>query len=370
MIVDLKRKEFLDAVALTAAPAAGRATTLPLLQSLLVEANDNQMRLVGCDGEMWVERKFATMVSDEGALALNARLLQEILGSLPEGDVHLEKPNGNQSVRLSLGQSDYRVVGMDAQDFPNVPTVSPDVQLAMKAGDFVNMVDAVAFAVAQENQGRQVLTGVLFDYDGETLKTVATDTHRLAVRSASFPGIGSSVSAIVPSRAINVIRKLPAPEDGELRLTFGDGRLVVEADGARVVTQLINGQFPPYERVIPSQHTKKWLLDRETFASCLKRCSILAKDNSQRVVFKSDGDMVLLTARSEGVGEVKEEMPVVKEGEDIEIAFNGKYVLDALEKIKTDGVVLEMSENDRAAVLKPSEEDARYLCVIMPMALM
>src|SRR5205085_5632017 len=98
--------------------------------------------------------------------------------------------------------------------------------------------------------------------------------------------------------------------------------------------------------------------------------SILAKDNSQRVVFKSDGDHINLNARSEGVGEVKEEMQIVKEGEDTEIAFNGKYVLDALDHIQTDGVVLEMTENDRAAVLKPSEEGSGYLCVVMPMALM
>jgi DNA polymerase-3 subunit beta len=367
MVVDCKRKEFLDAVTLTAAPATGRATTLPLLQSLLVEANDNQLRLVGCDGEMWVERKLATMVSTDGSMALNAKLLQEILGSLPEGDVHLEQPNGT-SVRLSLGQSDYRVVGMAADDFPSIPSVTYDAELTMKAGDFVSMVDAVRFAVAQENQGRAALTGVLFDYDGETLKTVATDTHRLAVKTSAFPGIGSSVTAIVPGRAIEIIRKLPVPADGELRLLFGEGRLVVEADGARVVALLINGQFPPYERVIPGQHTRRWQADREQLRDCLKRCSVLAKDNSQRVVLRSDGDMVLLNAKSEGVGEVKEELQIVKEGDDVEIAFNGKYVLDALEHISSDGVAIEMTENDRAAVVKPADGDG-YLCVIMPMAL-
>lgn len=369
MVIDCKRKDLLDAVSLAAAPASARTTTLPLLQSLLVEAGDGQLRLVGCDGEMWVERKLATMVSNDGSLALNARLLQEILGSLPEGDVHLEQPNGT-SVRLSLGQSDYRVVGMSAEDFPNVPKVAADAQLTMKASDFTRMVDSVSFAVAQENQGRAVLTGVLFDYDGEILKVVATDTHRLAIKSDAFPGLGNSITAIVPGRAINIIRKLPVAEDGELHLSFGEGRLVVETDGARIVAQLINGQFPPYERVLPGQHTRKWMLDKETFAGCLKRCAVLAKDNSQRVVLKSDGDHLTLMSRSEGVGESKDELEVIKDGDDMEIAFNAKYLLDALTPVETQGVALEMTEPDRAAVLKPSEEGTGYLCVIMPMALM
>jgi DNA polymerase-3 subunit beta len=369
MVIDCKRKEFLDAVSLAATPSSSRATTMPVLQSLLVEAGDNQLRLVGCDGEMWVERKLPTMVSNQGALALNAKLLQEILGSLPEGDVHLEQPN-ESSVRLSLGQSDYRVVGLSADDFPQLPPVTADAQVTMKAKDFADMVESVSFAVAHENQGRQVLTGILFDFDGDTLKTVATDTHRLAVRIGSFPGIGAAVTAIVPGRAMNVIRRLPVTSDGEISLSFGGNRLVVETDGARVVTQLLDGQFPPYERVIPSNSTRKWLLDRETLAGCVKRCSVLAKDNSQRIVFKSSGDQLTLHSRSEGVGEVKEEMALMKEGEDVEIAFNGKYVSDAISPITSPQVVIEMTESERAAGVKAADDDKSYLCVIMPMALM
>ncbi|MGI8924095.1 MAG: DNA polymerase III subunit beta [Fimbriimonadales bacterium] len=369
MIVDCNRKEFLEAVALAASPATSRATTLSLLKSLLLEAKDGRLRITGCDGEMWVERTIPTMVSTEGSIALDARLMLDILGSLPDGDVHLEQPSGSSNVMISIGQSDYRVVGMPPEDFPAVPTLSPEAELAMKASDFIGMVDSVQFAVAEDKQGRAALTGVLFDYDGDILRTVATDTHRLALRRAAYPGIGSTVTAIVPGRAINIIRKLPVAEDGELRLTFGGGRLGVEGDGVRLVTQLISGQFPPFERVIPSETTRKWMMDRHTFKDCLRRCSVLAKENSQRVVFKSDGDIVTLMARSEGVGEVKEEMSVVKEGDDVEIAFNGQYVLDSLDPIAGDGVVLQMTENDRAAVIKPSEDDVEYLCVVMPMAL-
>lgn len=368
MVIDCQRKEFLDAVQLAASPASGRATNLPLLRSLLVEANNSQLRLVGCDGEMWVERTFETTVSDPGATALDARLLGEILGSLPEGNVHLEQKNG-QSVRLSHGQSDFRVVGMAAEDFPVIPKVSVDANLTLKSKEFSELVDSVDFAVATENQGRPVLTGVMFEYDGINLRTVATDTHRLAIRTVQHPGIGSAVSAIVPQRALNVIKKLPLNEDGEIHLSFGEGRLVVQSDGARVVSQLLAGQFPPYERVIPTNTTKSWLIDKDNLSAALKRCSILARDNSQRVVMSSNGNMVTMQSRSEGVGEGKEEVEIIAEGGDIEIAFNAKYLLDAIQPIQGMSVRIEMSENDRAVILKPGEGEENYLSVIMPMAL-
>ncbi|MCH8275475.1 MAG: DNA polymerase III subunit beta [Armatimonadetes bacterium] len=369
MTIDCPREALLEAAQLAGAPATGRTTTLPIFESLLFEAKNGSVRLVGCDGEMWVERLLGASVSEPGSLAVKSRLLTDILSSLPDGQVHIEQPNSG-SLRLSLASSDYRMVGMPSDDFPEIPKVSADSSLKMKAADFARMVTSVDFAVAAENQGRAILTGVLFHYDGEKLRTVATDTHRLAVRTEAFPGIGSEVTAIVPNRTIQVIKRLPVAEDGELTLTFGDGRLMVEADGARVVAQLLEGEFPPYDRVVPSEHTRRWLFDKETLALCLKRASILARDNAQRVVMKSEGDRVLLEARSEGVGEGKEEIQIVKEGDDLEVAFNGRYLLDALTPIETDGAAMELTENDRPTVLRPSEPGTDYFCVIMPMALM
>ncbi len=369
MTINCPRKELFDAVQLAGAAATGRPTTLPIYQSLLFEANEGNIRLVGCDGEMWVERKMPAAISSEGSLTVQARSFTDILNSLPDGEVQIEQPNGT-SLRLSLAASEYRVVGTTSEDFPTIPGVSSDATLKIKASDFSRMVESVDFAVAKENQGRPILTGVLFHYDGEKLTLVATDTHRLAVRSEPFPGIGQNVKAVVPERAINVIKRLPVPPDGELTLTFGNDRLMVEADGARIVSQLLSGEYPPYERVIPTSSTRRWLADRDAFASCLKRVGVLARDSAQRVILKSDGTIVTLTARSEGVGEGKEEMEIVKEGEDLEIAFNGRYLLDALGPVSNGGVTLDMTESDRSAVIRPSEAEMDYLCVIMPMALM
>lgn len=369
MILDCPRKELLDAVQLAGAPATGRQTTLPMLQSLLVEADNDRIRLVGCDGEMWVERTIPSVVTETGALTLNARLLNEILGRLPDGDIHIEQANSS-SVRMSLGSTDFRMVtGHQAEDFPEVPGVAAEAQLTMNFGEFCKLIDSVEFAVAPETQGRPILTGVLLSYDGEVLRAVATDTHRLAVCAKKLPGLGNAVEVVVPLRALSVIKRLPISTESELTLTIGERRLIVATDGARVVAQLLEGTFPPYQRVIPQETTRQWIMDREELLAAIRRELILAREDSNRIILRSEGDTVYLTAKSIGLGEGKDEVSVVKEGDDIEIAFNGKYLLDALEVIATPSAVLEMTERDRAAVLKPSEGEPSFLCVIMPMAM-
>lgn len=368
MTLDCPRRELLDAVQLAGVAASGRSSTLPIFQSILVEAQSDRVRVVGCDGEMWVERRMPAQISEDGSLAIQARLFNDILSQLPDGDVHVEQPNGT-SLKLSLQASEYRVVGMPSEDFPEIPSVGSETTLKMKAGDFARMVESVDYAIAKDSHVRPYLTGVLFNYDGENLEVVATDTNRLAIRKESFPGLGQPVRAVVPERALSVIRRLPIAPDGELTLTFGDNRMMVEADGARVVTQLLGGDYVPYERVIPTSHTRSWLMDRETLAACLRRAGVLAKESAMRVNLSAKSNVVTISTRSEGIGEGKDEMDIIQNGDDIEIAFNGGFLLQAIAPITSDGVILQMNENDRAAVVRPSEPDSGYLCVVMPMAL-
>lgn len=369
MILDCPRRELLEAVQLAGSPATGRQTTIPIFGSLLVEANDNQLRLVGCDGEMWVERVVPSMVTETGAVTLNARLLQDILGRLPDGDVHFEQTNSS-SVLMSLGHSDFRmVVGNHPDDFPSVPGVVASAQISLNFNDFKEAVESVKFAVAPETQGRPILTGILFSYDGEKLHTVATDTHRLAVYSKPHPAIGDTVDAVIPLRALSVIERLPVSDESQIVLTLGEGKVVVETDGAKVVSQLLEGTFPPYQRVIPENWDRRWLISREEFTDALRRELVLAKENSNRIILSSSGDKLELRARSEGLGEATDVLEIVAEGEDLEIAFNGRYLLDALESMTSESVALEMTDKDRPAALKPAVDEPNFLCVIMPMAM-
>lgn len=368
MKLDCPRKELNDAVSMAAAAASVR-TSVNILQYLKVDATDSGLRVLGCDGEMWVERNVPCMVTEPGAVCLQATLLSQLVGSLPDGDLQLQTLDGHGAL-LKEGASEYRLQTLDASDFPEPPNYGGEGELTLPMGTLREAVDSVLYAVSTDTH-RQILTGVLFSYDGTTLTLVATDTHRLAVKKLEQPGIGSGITAVIPEKALKSIKALPVTDEESVTIRFGGGRLGVEAGGAKVVSQLLAGAYPNWERVVPSESTRTWSVEVDQLAEKVKRTMILARDNANRVRFRGSDDQILLAARSEEKGEAKEEVTMVPDNGDVEIAFNGKYVQDALAQIKSQGVKIEMTESSRPAIFRPADPKASedYFCVIMPMAL-
>lgn len=339
---------------------------MAILQNLKIDTSGGNLRILGCDGEMWVERQVACMVEDGGSICVQSKLIGDLVTTLPDGDVHLQTSD-SQGMLLKQGNSEYRMLTLDPTDFPEPPTFGGDGDLTLKMGELRKAIDAVSFAVSSDNH-RPICTGVLFQYDGETLTLVATDTHRLAVKKLARPGIGANLTAVVPERALRAIKQLPVGDDDDISISFGAGRLGVEAGGAKVVSQLLMGTYPNWERVVPSESTRSWTMEVDQLTEKVKRVMILARENANRVRMSGQDDQIIISARSEEKGEAKEELAMVPNNGDIEVAFNGRFILDALTPIEGPGVRIEMTENTRASVFRPTEDDS-YFCVIMPMAL-
>jgi DNA polymerase III subunit beta len=365
MKLDCSRREFADAVAM-AQQATRAGSPQNIFQNLKLEAAGGSLKILGCDGEMWVEREIPAMIHGEGAACVQAKLLSDIVSKLPDGDLQLRMLEGG-GMMLQQGASEYRMLTLDAEDFPEPPDYGGEGELTMPMGDLRAAIESVSYAVSQDMH-RQILTGVLFSYDGTTLTLVATDTHRLAVRKLHQPGLGSSITAVVPERALKAIRSLPLGEDDKITIRFGVGRLGVDAGAAKVVSQLLQGAYPNWERVVPTEWTRKWTVEGDEMLDRVGRAMVVARDAANRVRFKGDGDQITILARSEEKGEAKEELAMVAQSGDIEIAFNGQYVLDAVRAIPGPGVLVEMTEASRPAVFRPTEDEG-YFCVIMPMAL-
>jgi len=366
MKFDCPRKEFFEAVSAATAAASTR-TSVTILQYLKIEAHSAGIRVMGCDGEMWVERDVPCMVSEPGSICVPARFLSDLVSSMPDGDIQIRTLEGN-SVMLEQGASEYRMMSLDPSDFPEPPSVGGDGELTLKMGMLRNAVDSVIYAVSSDSH-RQVLTGVLFTYNGQTLTLVATDTHRLAVRRIEKEGIGATLNAVVPEKALKSIKALPVSDDHEVSVVFGGDRVGVEVGNAKVVSQLLAGTYPNWERVVPSESTRVWSVEADQLEEKVRRAMILARDNANRVRFRGFGDQILIAARSEEKGEAKEEVLMVPQNGDVEIAFNGKYVQDALGPIDGPGVRIEMTESSRPAIFRPADDESGYFCVIMPMAL-
>lgn len=346
--------------------ATSARTSLPILMTLYLEAGESSLRLLGCDGEIWAERTILANVTKPGTVCVNYQILQQLVSTLPDGAITLSLEN--TTLLMTQGQSEWKLMALPGDDFPQPPEVQAAAELRLTIGEFRGLVDGVAYAVA-DDQARPVLTGVLFVYDGNVLTLVATDTHRLAVRRLERDGIGSNINAVVPEKALKAIKNLPIGDDEEVVVKFDETRLGVDAGQAKVVSQLLMGAYPNWERVVPAEHTRIWTVDRDELISNVNRAMILARDNANRIRFKGSGEQIVIMARSDEKGEAREEVAIISQNGDLEIAFNGRYVLDALKAMKAQGVRAEMTEPARPAVFRPVDESDQQYCVIMPMAL-
>ena len=362
MKLQCNRKQLDDALGVVAQAAASRST-LPILSHLYLEAQDDGLRLLGSDLEQWVECRIPAIVGETGATTVSAKLLSDLIGSLSTEEVNLETSDRHQLI-LQASDSRYQLVGLPADQYPPVPEVESSTELVVPAQLFREMVDSVEFAVSRE-EVRLTLTGIRMEYDGSNLRLVATDTHRLAVRDAQIGDGGEATSAIVPLKAIHLMQKLPTSDTITMRL--GTHRAAFLGENASVVTQLIEGQYPNYQRVIPQEYTRRWVLMVDEFRNALRRAYLIAKSNANKVYLRTEGEKLVITAQGDA-GEAKEAVDLVREGDDIEIAFNAKYILDVLEVLESEGVAVELTEALRPAVFKPADR-SDYLCVIMPMAL-
>ena len=394
------RKALFDAVQTVAHAVSGR-NPLPILSHILIQADSDGLKLMATDQEIGIACRVAertgvleengentasrtsTRVLAHGALTSPARLLTEVLANLPDKDDVAISVDKSHSVRIhcEYSRSDFKILGLPAEDYPQLPEVQDTVGFSIPQPRLRELIRQTLFAVSTD-EARAILTGVLLVYEENTIKFVATDTHRLAVKETRVSnGRGGSQKAIVPARAMNELARLLTDAEGDVLVTLSKDQIQFVLPGdteIQIVSRLIEGQFPNYQRVIPAAHDKKLTVEVGALLSAVRRASIVARENAHRIVFRTVEDKLVLTAESQMVGTVREEIEVEREGENVEIAFNAKYLLDVLNVLDTDKLQLELTEPLKPGVLRPismldivDNGDAvageGYLCVLMPM---
>lgn len=364
MRFDCPRKELSDAVNMANLAVANRSA-LQIFLTLKIEAQKNSIRVVGSDQNMWIEKEVACMVDEPGSACISAKTLADIINAMPEGDIHLEA-NGSQLSKVTMGASEYQLQMMDSEDFIELPPLPTERTVKLPMKSLATAINSVVFAVSPDSH-RVVLTGILFTCKGKTLQLVATDTHRLAVKTIELAEEHEEMSVIVPEKALKAIRGLPLNDDEIVELKFGNDQIGVEVGGTKIISQLLEGTFPNWERIMPGEATRQWSVESDQLAEKIKRTMIIARDSGNRIKMVGNGDVITITARSEDRGDAHEEVPMVAENGDVGLAFNGKYIQDFLAAIESPGVKVDITENTRPVVFKPADPEANYTYVVMPM---
>lgn len=373
------RKDLFEAVQTVGHAVSGR-TSLPILSHILVQAENSGLRVIATDLELGISCWIPAQIEESGALTSPARTLTEVLANLPDkSDVALSVDKSH-TVRVHCDKSDYKILGLAAEDYPRLPEVRDAVSFSIPQAKLREMIKHTLFAVSPD-ETRAILTGILMVVDETSLKFVATDTHRLAVKTSDTKDGRGAQNAIVPSRAMNELNRLLTDAEGDVQVTLSENQVrftLPGQAGVQILSRLIEGQFPNYQRVIPPEHQKRLTIPVQPLLRAVRRASIVARDNSNRIILRTDEDKLILTAESQTVGNAYEEVEVTREGDDVEIAFNAKYLLDVLSVLDVDGVHLELSEPLKPGVLRPipvAQKEAEavappepdYLCVLMPM---
>jgi DNA polymerase-3 subunit beta len=327
--------------------------------------------MLATDLEVALRSRCDAAVDKPGTLTLPAKKLYEIVKALPETDVRIaEDKNG---VKVAADRFDSRMQTLPKEDFPAVPEAGGTVSATLPRAAVKEMVAKTQFAITGEDT-RYFLNGALFILQPGSMSLVATDGHRLALVNVDRPKTaakskdGEESRAILPRKTLWELGKLLSEGDGDIQYERGENHLFFEVGGRMLISRMIDGQFPAFERVIPKGNNKRIEFERERLTNAVRRVALLSNERSRAVKFQLDKGKVEVTSSSPEFGEAKETIPVEYSDASMQICFNAQYVMDFLGAVDTDQVALELKDEVSQAVMKPlGTQGYDYTYVIMPM---
>lgn len=345
-----------------------RRHTLPILANLLVEARDGLVTVTGTDLEVSLSAVASgAIIEVEGATTIPARKLTDIWRSLPEGALVTVELEDNRVIVRS-GRSRYALATLPASEFPPLETTDAERETTVPRASFARLLDQVSFSMAQQDV-RYFLNGMLLELTPQHVRVVATDGHRLAM--STFGQVVESsgrAQAIIPRKGVLELGRVLAEPGDDVLVRLGTNHLRVDTGTYSLVTKLIDGKFPDYEKVVPRERGRSVVGDREALKLACMRASILSNEKYRGVRLMLDREQLTIQANNPEQEEALEIVPIEYDGEPMEIGFNVSYLQDVLSVLDTEQVRLSVMDANSSAVIEgPGNEQSLY--VVMPMRL-
>lgn len=345
---------------------AEKKKTIPILSNILLRAEGDFLTLAATDLEVSLTAGCQARVEEAGGITVSAKKIFEVVRALAGEEISFLLSDGSW-LEITCGNSFFRLVGLAPDDFPDVPANDFSNAETISHEVFKDLITRTIFAVTQED-ARYALNGALLEMDSTTIRMVATDAHRLAmVEEAS--SCGAEVRAIIPKKTLIELRNLGGEEE-EMLFAQDEHHLFFKIEHRVLATRVIEGQFPSYEKVIPTDNPLEIIFAKEPMAGAIRRVSLVASERSRAVRFKFTPGEATISSSNPELGEAVETVAVQYEGEELEVSFNAQYVLDFLSAVEGEEVVLRLKNSGSQGLLEPREqssESSRYKYVIMPM---
>ncbi|MEO1122616.1 MAG: DNA polymerase III subunit beta [Cyanobacteria bacterium J06635_15] len=337
----------------------------PVLANVLINVDDNaqQVSLVGFDESLGITTRFAAAVEMGGTLTLPAKLLGDIVARLPNEDIVVEATEDDTTVSLTCSSGHYQVRGLSAEDYPTLPTIDNGTVANLSANALIEGLRGSLFA-ASSDETKQVLTGIHLLAAAAALEFAATDGHRLAMvqtqddeTEAPAEPTAEDMNVTIPGKAMRELERIlqTYPGTEAIALQFDQTQVVFELGNQRITTRLLEGQYPNYRQLIPHKFERQTTLDRKQLTAALERIAVLAdqKNNIVKLTLDSSAQTLAVSVEAQEVGSGREEVPAQITGEDLEIAFNVRYLLDGLKVLPSSEVQLQCNAATSPAILTP-----------------
>lgn len=346
--------------------AVSSKSSIPYLEGVLLEAECDRLYLTGNDLEICIKTSIPCNISEEGKIVLNCKMLSDILRKLPKDVCEIKTEDA--AVVISCQYSDYRIVGLNANEYPQIPDIEITSSIKISSPLLKDMISRTSFAISQKLD-RKVLTGSLFEMDGESLTIVAVDGYRMALRKEKLEEGCKQGKFIIPGKAENeVVKIISDNEEDIIEVGFCDKYAVFENDTFTMITRLIEGEFFAYRQVIPSEFKINTTVDTNKFSKTVSRVEPIIDDvskNPVRLMLSEDALKIMCRTT---LGSVNDKFDVDYKGADFEIGFNYRYLYDAVSRCGNETTVLRMNSPLNPLIIS-GENDDTYLFMVLPVQL-
>ena len=360
-------KALLQGAVNTASRAVAAKSSIPALEGILLEGGDT-LTLSGYNMQTGIRTGVDAQIQSPGRIVLSARLFGEMIRKMPD-DVIVFDADDKLTVHLTCGDASFEIIGLSADDYPELPEVDDQFSVDIRQGTLKAMINQTSFAVST-NEARPIHTGALFEISDTGLTMVAVDGFRLALRREPLERIdGGAFRFVAPGAALNEVEKICADTDALLTVVQGKRHLMFEAENTQLICRRLEGEFLDYRNAIPKNNPICVEVETKALLESLDRVSVVISEKLKspvRCLF--DADRVYLSART-GNGEAKDICPLDGDGNGLEIGFNNRYLMDALRYAPADAVTMELNTSISPAVLVPVDGEESFLYMVLPVRL-
>ena len=343
--------------------AVSNNTTLPILKCILIEASTGNIKLTANDMELGIETRIEGDILERGIIALNAKIFSEIVRKLPDSDVVIETTSDNQTL-ITCEKAKFNIAAQSGEDFSYLPVIEKEDYITVSEFTLKEVIRQTIFSIA-DNDSNKLMTGELFEIDENILKVVSLDGHRISIRKTELTKNYQSRKVVVPGKTLMEVSKILSGEaDSTVCLSFTDNHVVFEFDNTIVVSRLIEGEYFRIDQMLSSDYETKVKINKKELLSCIDRATLLVKEGDKKPIIINIMDEVMELRIKSQLGSMNEEIMISKEGKDLLIGFNPKFLIDALRVIEDEEVTIYLMNAKAPCFIRDEKES--YVYLILP----